>query len=69
MWSEPKERLMLIPEWMSSEEVEQALLLISEPHRPHPVMQALERLSQEDWSGLFLAYQFLMLARERESVH
>jgi hypothetical protein len=60
---------MLIPEWMSSEELEQALLLISEPRRPHPVLQTLEKLSEEDWSGLFLAYQFLMLARERESVH
>ena len=61
--------LMLIPEWMTSEELEQALLLISEPHRPHPVLQTLERLSEEDWGGLFLAYQFLMLARARESIH
>jgi hypothetical protein len=60
---------MLIPEWMSSEELEQALLLISEPHRPHPVLQTLEKLSEENWSDLFLAYQFLMLAKERESLH
>ena len=60
---------MLIPEWMSPEEVEQALILISDPHRPELVLQSLEKLSEEDWSGLFLAYQFLMLARERESLH
>ena len=73
MWSGQKERPMsqpmLIPLWMSAEEVEQALLLISEPHRPLPVPQTLERLSQGDWENLFLAYQFLMLARERESLH
>ena len=61
--------LMLIPEWMTSEELEQALLLISEPRRPYPVPQTLERLSEEDWSSLFLAYQFLQLARTKESVH
>ena len=60
---------MLIPEWMSVEEVEQALLLISEPHRPYPVLQTLEKLSEEDWGGLFLAYQFLQMARQLESVH
>ena len=60
---------ILIPEWMSSEELEQALLLISKPHRPYPVLQALEKLSAENWSDLFLAYQYLMLAKERESVH
>jgi hypothetical protein len=60
---------MLIPEWMSSEELEQALLLISDPHQPKLVLQSLEKLSEEDWSGLFLAYQFLMLARDRESLH
>jgi hypothetical protein len=60
---------MLIPEWMSPEEVEQALLLISNPHQPKLVLQTLEKLSEDDWSGLFLAYQFLMLARERESLH
>jgi hypothetical protein len=54
---------------MTSEEVEQALLLISEPHRPYPVLQTLERLSEEDWSSLFLAYQFLQLAQRLESVH
>ena len=61
--------LMLIPLWMSSEEVEQALLLISNPHQPQLVPQSLEKLSEEDWSGLYLAYQYLMLARERESLH
>jgi hypothetical protein len=61
--------LMLIPEWMTSEELEQALLLISEPRRPYPVLQTLERLSEEDWSGLFLAYQLLQMARQLESVH
>ena len=60
---------MLIPQWMSSEEVSQALLLISEPHHPYPVPKTLERLSQGDWENLHLAYQFLMLARERESLH
>ena len=60
---------MLIPEWMSVEEVEQALLLISEPRRPYPVLQTLEKLSEEDWGGLFLAYQFLQMARQLESVH
>jgi hypothetical protein len=60
---------MLIPEWMSSEELEQALVLISNPHRPKPVLQSLEKLSEDDWSGLFLAYQFLLLAKERESLH
>ena len=60
---------MLIPEWMSREELEQALLLISNPRQPQLVPQTLEKLSQEDWSDLFLAYQFLLLARERESVH
>jgi hypothetical protein len=33
------------------------------------VPQTLERLSQDDWENLFLAYQFLLLARERESLH
>jgi hypothetical protein len=33
------------------------------------VLQSLEKLSEEDWSGLFLAYQFLLLAKERESLH
>jgi hypothetical protein len=54
---------------MSAQEVEQALLLISEPHRPYPVLQTLEKLSEEDWAGIYLAYQFLMLAKERESLH
>ena len=60
---------MLVPLWMSAEELEQALLLISNPHQPQPVPQTLERLSVSDWENLFLAYQFLMLARERESLH
>jgi hypothetical protein len=60
---------MLIPDWMSPEEVEQAFLLISNPEEPQLVPQVLEKLSQDDWESLFLAYQFLMLARERESLH
>ena len=60
---------ILIPGWMSSEELEHALLLISNPRQPQPVPQSLEKLSEEDWSDLFLAYQFLMWAKERESVH
>ena len=60
---------MLVPLWMTAEEVEQALLLISNPRQPQPVPQTLERLSMNDWENLFLAYQYLMLARERESLH
>jgi hypothetical protein len=59
----------LVPEWMSSEEVSAALLLLENPYHLHLVPKGLERLSEEDWGGLFLAYQFLMLARQRESLH
>jgi hypothetical protein len=60
---------ILIPEWMTSEEVEQALLLIADPWRPQVSLQSLEKLTLDDWSGLFLAYQFLQWARQLESVH
>ena len=62
-------QLQLVPEWMTSEEVEQALLLIENPWRPKAAPQSLERMTMDDWTGLYLAYQFLQLARERESVH
>ena len=60
---------LLIPEWMSSEELSQALVLLQSPDVPLPLPESLQRLTLEDWSDLFLAHQLLMLARQRESLH
>jgi hypothetical protein len=49
--------------------VEQALLLIENPWRPKAAPQSLEKMSMDDWAGLYLAYQFLQRARQLESVH
>jgi hypothetical protein len=60
---------LLVPDWMSAQDLEQALLLLEDPHRPGLLPEALERLSPEDWENLVLAYRLLLLARERESLH
>ena len=67
---EPQVRqILLVPDWMTAQDLEQALLLLEDPEHRELAPPSLKRLSPEDWENLILAYQFLMLARQRESLH
>jgi hypothetical protein len=59
----------LIPEWMSAEDLSRIFLLVQEPYRPEPFPESAHRLLPEEWKRLLLAYQVLLAAQQRESLH
>jgi hypothetical protein len=59
----------LVPDWMSAEELSLAFRMLENLEEPQLIPEQLEKLSQDDWENLILAYQYLMWAKEHSRVH